>query len=178
MTFGEKLTEARKEKGLSQEELAKQIFVTRQALSRWENNTAQPSLEMLSVLCNILDKSPAFFIDGKAPRNYKTLARSEKRSLWEEWRPNNGHYALKCCLSQLFLCMGIFVLTLTICNCYVNGSWDVYEMGKLFMIIGAVLWILAAVLMSLFNSLNTSARYNLWLLKTHSIVRSNKFYSM
>lgn len=42
MTFGEKLAEARKEKGLSQEELAKQIFVTRQALSRWENNTAQP----------------------------------------------------------------------------------------------------------------------------------------
>lgn len=180
MSFGEKLTEARKEKGLSQEGLAKQIFVTRQALSRWENNTAQPSLEMLSVLCNILDKSPSFFIDGKVqpPRNYKTLARSEKRSLWEEWRPNNAHYGLKCCFFQLLLCVGIFLLTLTICNCYVNGLWNFYEAGKPLMIIGAVLWILAAVLMSIFNSLNTSARYNLWLLKTHSIVRANKFYSI
>ena len=40
MTFGEKLAEARKEKGRSQEALAKQLFVTRQALSRWENNTS------------------------------------------------------------------------------------------------------------------------------------------
>ena len=68
MTFGEKLSEARKEKGLSQEELAKQIFVTRQALSRWENSTAQPSFEMLSVLCNILDKSPDFFMTEKDSR--------------------------------------------------------------------------------------------------------------
>ncbi len=180
MTFGEKLSEARKEKGLSQEELAKQIFVTRQALSRWENNTAQPSFEMLSVLCNILDKSPSFFIDakGRPPRDYKTLARAEKELLWEEWRPDNGHYGLKCCLFQLLLCMGIFLLMLTVCNCYVNGSWNFNEVSKLFMIIGAVLWIIAAALMSVFNSLNTSARYNLWLLKTHSVVRANKFYTV
>ena len=38
MTFGEKLTAARKEKNLSQEELAQKLYVTRQAISRWENN--------------------------------------------------------------------------------------------------------------------------------------------
>ena len=46
MTFGEKLAIARKEKNLSQEELAQKLYVTRQAISRWENNSTQPSLEM------------------------------------------------------------------------------------------------------------------------------------
>lgn len=44
------------------------------------------------------------------------------------------------------LCMGIFLLTLTICNCYINRVWDFYEAGKLSMALGAGLWILAAVL--------------------------------
>ncbi|MFQ7473170.1 MAG: helix-turn-helix transcriptional regulator, partial [Anaerovoracaceae bacterium] len=33
----------RTEKGLSQDELAKKIFVTRQAVSRWENNETVPN---------------------------------------------------------------------------------------------------------------------------------------
>lgn len=63
MTFGEKLTIARKEKNLSPEELAQKLYVTRQAISRWENNSTQPSLEMLSVICLELEKTPNDFID-------------------------------------------------------------------------------------------------------------------
>ncbi len=37
MTFGEKLQELRKARGWSQEELAGQIHVSRQALSKWES---------------------------------------------------------------------------------------------------------------------------------------------
>ena len=45
MTFGEKLQKLRKEKGLSQEQLAAQISVSRQALSKWELGTAIPDTE-------------------------------------------------------------------------------------------------------------------------------------
>lgn len=45
MTFGEKLQKLRKEKGLSQEQLATQISVSRQALSKWELGTAIPDTE-------------------------------------------------------------------------------------------------------------------------------------
>ncbi|KKI89536.1 XRE family transcriptional regulator [Bacillus sp. SA1-12] len=37
MNFAEKLKKGRKEKGWSQEELAKKLFVSRQSVSKWEN---------------------------------------------------------------------------------------------------------------------------------------------
>ena len=42
MTFGEKIQALRKSRGWSQEQLAEQIGVSRQALSKWENGTAIP----------------------------------------------------------------------------------------------------------------------------------------
>lgn len=45
MTFGEKLQKLRKEKGWTQEQLAAQINISRQALSKWESDTAIPDTE-------------------------------------------------------------------------------------------------------------------------------------
>lgn len=47
MNFGEKLFKLRKEKGMSQENLAEQIGTTRQAISKWENNQGFPEVEKL-----------------------------------------------------------------------------------------------------------------------------------
>ena len=41
----------RTKKGLSQDELAEKIFVTRQAVSRWENGETRPGVETLKLLC-------------------------------------------------------------------------------------------------------------------------------
>lgn len=40
-----KNTKGRKEAGLSQEELAEQLGVSRQAVSRWENDNGYPEME-------------------------------------------------------------------------------------------------------------------------------------
>ncbi len=45
MTFSEKLYQLRKNKGLSQEQLAEQLAVSRQAISKWESGTAMPESE-------------------------------------------------------------------------------------------------------------------------------------
>ena len=45
MTFGEKLQALRKARGWSQEELATQINVSRQALSKWESGASVPDTE-------------------------------------------------------------------------------------------------------------------------------------
>lgn len=47
MTFGEKLQRCRKEAGLSQEELAEQLNVSRQAVSKWERDSGYPETEKL-----------------------------------------------------------------------------------------------------------------------------------
>lgn len=47
MTFGEKIQKLRKEAGLSQEELAYQLDVSRQAISKWERDSGYPETEKI-----------------------------------------------------------------------------------------------------------------------------------
>lgn len=47
MTFGEKLQKLRKEAGLSQEELACQLGVSRQAISKWERDSGYPETDKI-----------------------------------------------------------------------------------------------------------------------------------
>ena len=47
----------RTERGLSQDELAEKVFVTRQAVSRWENGETRPGVETLKLLSNFFNVS-------------------------------------------------------------------------------------------------------------------------
>lgn len=57
MTVGERLQSYRKQHNLSQEELAKQLFVTRQTISLWETDQTLPTIDNLVRLKDILDVS-------------------------------------------------------------------------------------------------------------------------
>lgn len=57
METKEILLELRKKKGLSQEELAEKLYVTRQAVSRWEIGETSPNLETLKGLSRLYDVS-------------------------------------------------------------------------------------------------------------------------
>ena len=50
MEFNEKLQELRKGKGLTQEELAEKLFVSRTAISKWESGRGYPSIDSLKEL--------------------------------------------------------------------------------------------------------------------------------
>ena len=52
-----RLVEIRKKNGLSQDELAQKLFVTRQAVSRWENGETVPNTETLKLLSRFFDVS-------------------------------------------------------------------------------------------------------------------------
>ena len=49
--------ELRTERGMSQDELAEKLFVTRQAVSRWENGETVPNTETLKLLSRLFDVS-------------------------------------------------------------------------------------------------------------------------
>ena len=50
MEFHEKLQELRKQKGLTQEELAQELFVSRTAISKWESGRGYPSIDSLKAI--------------------------------------------------------------------------------------------------------------------------------
>ena len=50
MEFNEKLQKLRKQKGLTQEELADELFVSRTAVSKWESGRGYPNIESLKAM--------------------------------------------------------------------------------------------------------------------------------
>lgn len=55
MSFGHKLKNEREKKGWSQDELAEKIYVSRQSVSKWENNKNYPSIETIINLSDLFD---------------------------------------------------------------------------------------------------------------------------
>ena len=62
MTFGEKIQKCRKEKGLSQEELAEQLNVTRQTISKWELDQSTPDLNYIVDMSNLFEVTSDYLI--------------------------------------------------------------------------------------------------------------------
>ena len=56
-TFGQRLSRIRKEKGMTQEDIAKRITISPQAVSKWENDISSPDILILSNLADILGVS-------------------------------------------------------------------------------------------------------------------------
>ena len=51
MELGSIIAQIRNENGLTQEEMARRLYVTRQAISRWENNETTPGIDMVKLIC-------------------------------------------------------------------------------------------------------------------------------
>ncbi len=62
MTFGEKLHKLRKEKGWIQEELAAQIHISRQALSKWEQGSVLPDTENVLQISRLFGVSTDYLL--------------------------------------------------------------------------------------------------------------------
>lgn len=62
MTFGEKLQLLRKQKGLSQEQLALQLTVSRQSISKWELDSSLPDTENIVQLSSIFNVSTDYLL--------------------------------------------------------------------------------------------------------------------
>ena len=69
MTIGERITTLRKERNLSQIQLAKMLDVTRQAVSKWENDQTAPDTIKLIQLADVLDTDVEYLATG----NHSTI---------------------------------------------------------------------------------------------------------
>lgn len=63
-TIGNRISKYRKEKGMTQEELAGKLGVSSQAVSKWENDASCPDISLLPELCRILGISTDELLTG------------------------------------------------------------------------------------------------------------------
>lgn len=63
MTLGERIQKYRKMKGLSQEELGKQLHVSRQTISKWESNQSSPDIQSCKAMADVFGISLEEFLD-------------------------------------------------------------------------------------------------------------------
>lgn len=71
MTIGTRIQRLRKQKGLSQNRLAQIAGISRQAVSKWENDQAAPDTMHLIVLADILDTEVEYLATGKSSSDIK-----------------------------------------------------------------------------------------------------------
>lgn len=65
MTIGERLYKLRKEKNISQEELANELNVSRQTISKWETGESTPDFDKIVPLCNYFNITSDELLSGK-----------------------------------------------------------------------------------------------------------------
>ena len=78
MTFSEKISALRKQKGWSQEELAEKLMVTRQAVSKWESAQSMPDLDKLVQLSEALGVSTDYLLKDEQAQSAPVPAAAEQ----------------------------------------------------------------------------------------------------
>lgn len=82
MNFGNKIKELRLKNHLSQEELAEKIYVTRTAVSKWENDRGLPNLESLKCLSNLFEVSIDDLISEEDIEKDKEIDKKKSRTFY------------------------------------------------------------------------------------------------
>lgn len=77
MKFGDKLILLRKQKGLSQEELAEKLGVSRQSVSKWESNYTYPETDKIVQICNLFDCSMDDLINENITNIEQTMRKNK-----------------------------------------------------------------------------------------------------
>ena len=129
MKFGDKLILLRKKKGLSQEELAEKLGVSRQSVSKWESNNTYPETDKIIQICNIFDCSMDDLINDKvtdinqASRKNKINWNDTKDSFLDfitktinMFSQMNFATGFKCLLEMAIIAFCLYILGLFLCN--------------------------------------------------------------
>lgn len=130
MTFGERLYELRNKKNLSQEELAEVLDVSRQSISKWENDKAYPEMTRLLFMSDYFDVSLDYLMRGieKEDNDEKTLEKYKTKNILLVWNDFLSNLSKK--QKTLFMLLYILIIcalvALIISVIYLGG----YEIGK------------------------------------------------
>ena len=69
MTIGKRISKLRKDKKLTQQELADRLFVTDKTISSWESGRTEPNLEIIAKMAEVLDCDVGYLVYGNNPKS-------------------------------------------------------------------------------------------------------------
>ena len=156
MTIGERIAEERKKKGMTQEDMAEKLNLSRQAISKWESGSSFPDTENLLKLSLLFSVSVDYLLKGEMVEekneeeeekvfhlSYSSLTRMKERHsertlwglpLWSVGKNAKGFFALgfrsEGIFSLGFFSKGVFSL-----GCFTLGGISVgmASLGLLFL---------------------------------------------
>jgi len=116
--IGKFITLKRKEKNLTQEQLAEKIGVSNKTISKWENGKCMPDYSVIEILCKELDVTVSELLDGE--ENEKSIRLYDEKDIIGMIKNIQELKKSKDSNSSFFLIiMGISLLALSFC---IEGS--------------------------------------------------------
>lgn len=130
MSFGEKLQALRKAKGISQDQLAMQLNVSRQAISKWELGTSLPDVENVVEISRFFDISIDYLLKDELQDKDETGDKSIKHNA-----ALSGFVLFM--MSTAFMIIGLLI---SFSIWYDHQTSEAIVNGMIVQIIGAVLY--------------------------------------
>lgn len=108
MNLGNKLIELRKQKNLSQEEVAEKLGVTRQTISKWETNQSTPDFDKIVPICKLYNIETEELLTGN-----KKETDNENNKIVYDYANNKKKRAKVICISifLFFLALAWIIVT-------------------------------------------------------------------
>lgn len=115
MSFGEKIQQLRKEKGLSQEDLAHQLNISRQAVSKWESQNGYPEIEKMILISDLFQVSLDYLMkEDYEEHENETISsfRLMTQQNIKDYLHFKKSFALGISCSVLLMIIGLFIAVL------------------------------------------------------------------
>ncbi|MCR5327310.1 MAG: helix-turn-helix domain-containing protein [Saccharofermentans sp.] len=117
MTIADRIQSLRKAKGMSQEELADKVGVSRQSVSKWESEQAAPDLDKIVIMSDIFEVTTDYLLKGIEPvktDDHKTMADVIDQRVLTEKNGKRAKTALKWFLIGFGILLAIDIISMIV----------------------------------------------------------------
>ena len=135
MDFGAQMKKLRTSRGLTQEQVAQKLNVSRQTISSWENNRNLPDLEMVVLIARIFNISLDNLILGDPTMTNKLVKDGSemKRAKW------NLYFSLSMIFAGIISFLLFRLIGSTVdSNGYLQETFFLVPIGYLFLLVGLI----------------------------------------
>ena len=122
--IGKFIYDCRKDKGLTQEDLAEKLGVTSKSISRWENGNTMPDYSLLKDLCSELDINVNELLSGERIKESDYMIKAEDNFIELKKKVDTTLKIVKIVTTACSIVLiGVFILNMYF-NWLYRGPWD------------------------------------------------------